>query len=127
MKVGQWLRDGNIISQCIEIDSCYHNRINEHDLLKFNNIKSKYRLEMYKKVANTPQELIEVGDLVELDKKVIDIDYYNFNKNTVFEVFSVDIDGYFGWGNITNHSHIRNITKIYTKQGKDYICQWEVK
>jgi len=57
------------------------------------------------KVADTPQELIEVGDLVRLK-----------GINNIYEIrFEGSLHKWF----------LLDIVKILTPNGKDYICQWE--
>ena len=64
------------------------------------------------KVANTPQELIECGDIVFTE--------LNPFPRFVFDVIKNDIIFGFNDKTISN-----KITKILTPHGKDFICQWE--
>ena len=99
IKVGQWIRLTN--------GSIYKSNNNLID-----NNKNKYVA-----IANTPQELIEVGDLV------VDTEYKNpftvdgFTKTKDGKCLLNDIDGWI--------IPLKDVTKILTPHGKDYICQWE--
>jgi len=67
-------------------------------------------------IKDTPQELIEVGDLVEAPYEFIGLKEIIEFRGKIYG--GVEYDG--DWKNYT-------ITKILTPHGKDYICQWESK
>ena len=107
VEVGQWARDDNRIFEITKEITCIF--INLDIKSEINNVK----------VADTPQELIEVGDLV------VDTEYKNpftvdgFTKTKDGKCLLNDIDGWI--------IPLKDVTKILTPNGKDYICQWEEK
>ena len=115
IKIEQWnwirTKDNRIL-QCVEPNA---NIMCEFEL------QSRYDhiidIEDIIKVANTPQELIEVGDLVYGDFYITPREVYNVNlKYGTCEIIEEDI----------RNIYINGITKILTPKGKDFICQWEV-
>ena len=108
IKVGQWVRFKNDIMAINKIEK----KDNITWLYVNGGIFSAFGYEMYKndiKIANTPQELIEVGDLIMLGC-ICEVERV-YDKKVNVGMFS--------------YEH-KEITKILTPKGKDYICQWEV-
>ena len=73
-----------------------------------------YTLDLLPKF-DTPQELVEVGDLVMIDNELLEVKKFNIEDSCIF-----------GYKEIMTYRALQQITKILTPQGKDYICQWEV-
>ena len=115
IKVGQWVRFGDNIMKVVEIED-------KEGTIWINvngGIFSAFGYDMYKndiKVADTPQELIQVGDLVETVWTTIAvIPVYEVEKGKIIDSPFSAIDN-------------EDITKILTPNSKgDYIKQWETK
>lgn len=114
IKVGQFVRyiDGVIYeveNERYVLDDVYEDLYNGH----------------ITKVADTPQELVMVGDIVEILKRRINIDYHDFNRNVKLEVMNKSLDAYIGFGS-DNDFHINDIVAIYTPNAEktQYTLQW---
>ena len=116
IKVGQWVRTDYLFEQMTASDSWEH--IFGYELDDDNSITlSNEEVEQYNvTVADTPQELVQVGDLVEFedgDRMFVDrfdglVITHSFNKMAFVRV-------------------INRVTAIYTKDSEgNYIKQWEV-
>lgn len=107
--------------QCVRTQ---YGKFYTHDeILENYSMEEFMALHEHYKVADTPQELIEVGDGVKFNRPMYHndlVDVKKINKhNEGFEDERTDL--------IFSQTScdLGEVVAIYTLQGKDYICQWE--
>ena len=90
----------------------------------FEDFNRVFHIDKINKVGNTPQELIEVGDLAEVED--LEIDFCSFDNNkTVVKIQHTDNEYYLGFG-ADNDINFAQVTKILTPNlNGGYDLQWE--
>jgi hypothetical protein len=118
IKVGQWVREdnkyfGRIIKFTGEYSGMYRTKKYDMEQQFLLDYKHNLRVNEYCniKVADTPQELIQVGDLI---------------KTTLLNGHIFEIDSDYWLTDCLKNNVLKTITAIYTKDEQgNYIKQWE--
>ena len=135
MEVGQWVRDDNYIVQFNGYCNCIwcKDRGFEEPILKgkeyYEYITTQKMWDKYLKrvkVADTPQELIEVGDLVETKGEEVSYDrLYEPKYFGMVENIDIEFDQIICTGGVV--LSLEHITKILTPNSNGgYDLQWSV-